>query len=57
MTRGEASQAKVHYKGKHDDFLVFVDDVNTYKKWLNDKSTPMAHFVSAFQVFVTHRYV
>ncbi|EGR50820.1 hypothetical protein MKX07_001119 [Trichoderma sp. CBMAI-0711] len=55
MTRGEATQSKIHYKGKQDDFLVFVDDVDTYKKWLNDKSTPLAHFISAFQVFVTHR--
>ncbi|KAI0409467.1 shwachman-Bodian-diamond syndrome protein [Xylaria palmicola] len=53
MTRGEATQIKVHYKGKDDDFIVFVDDNETYKKWLNDKSIPMAHFVSTFKVFVT----
>lgn len=53
MTKGEATQIKVHYKGKDDDFIVFVDDSETYKKWLNDKSIPLAHFVSTFQVFVT----
>ncbi|KAM4059430.1 shwachman-Bodian-Diamond syndrome (SBDS) protein [Hirsutella rhossiliensis] len=55
MTRGEASQVKVHYKGKDEDFIVLVDDEATYKKWLADKSVPLAHFVSAFKIFVTHK--
>jgi hypothetical protein len=55
MTRGEATQSKVHYKGKQDDFLVFVDDLETYKKWKEDSSIPLAHFVSAFKVFQTHK--
>ncbi|KAF3075480.1 hypothetical protein TsFJ059_002764 [Trichoderma semiorbis] len=55
MTRGESTQSKVHYKGKQEDFLVFVDDVDTYKKWQSDKSVPLAHFISTFQVFQTHR--
>lgn len=57
MTRGESTQSKVHYKGKQEDFLVFVDDVDTYKKWQSDKSIPPAHFISTFNVFLTHRYV
>ncbi|KAI0019555.1 shwachman-Bodian-diamond syndrome protein [Xylariomycetidae sp. FL0641] len=55
MTKGEAHQAKIHFKGKEDDFIVFVDDMETYKKWQSDKSVPMAHFVSTFKVFVTHK--
>ncbi|GFP52702.1 hypothetical protein ACSS6W_003210 [Trichoderma asperelloides] len=55
MTRGESTQSKVHYKGKQEDFLVFVDDVDTYKKWQSDKSIPPAHFISTFNVFLTHR--
>lgn len=55
MTRGATIQSKIHYKGESEDFLVFVDDVDTYKKWLADKSVPLAHFVSAFNVFVTHQ--
>ena len=58
MTRGEATQTKVHFKsdkGDSEDFIVFVDDVETYKKWLSDKSIPLAHFVSRFSVFVTHK--
>ncbi len=55
MTRGETHQLKVHFKGKHDDFIVFVDDMEEYKKWQTDKSVPMSHFISAFKVFVTHK--
>ncbi|KAK1250563.1 hypothetical protein MKX08_010566 [Trichoderma sp. CBMAI-0020] len=55
MTRGESTQVKVHYKGKQEDFIVFVDDVETYKKWLSDKSIPPAQFVSTFNVFLTHK--
>lgn len=53
--KGAATQIKVHYKGNEDDFLVFVDDLETYKKWQDDKSIPLAHFVSAFKIFVTHK--
>ncbi|KAI2614638.1 shwachman-Bodian-diamond syndrome protein [Hypoxylon fragiforme] len=55
MTKGEATQVKVHFKGKDEDFIIFVDDIETYKKWKTDKSTPMAHFISTFQIFVTHK--
>lgn len=55
MVKGATIQTKVHFKGDDEDFIVFVDDLDTYKKWLNDKSIPMAHFVSAFKVFVTNK--
>ncbi|KAF4122588.1 Shwachman-Bodian-Diamond syndrome (SBDS) protein [Geosmithia morbida] len=55
MTRGEGTQNKIHYKGSSDDFLVFVDDTEAYKKWTHDSSIPLAHFVSTFKVFVTHK--
>ncbi|ODA76572.1 hypothetical protein RJ55_07842 [Drechmeria coniospora] len=55
MTRGEGTQTKVHYKGKNDDFLVFIDDSEAYKKWKNDKSIPLAHFISRFTIFLTHK--
>jgi hypothetical protein len=53
MTRGEGTQSKVHYKGKTDDFIVFVDDADSYKKWEGDKSVALTQFVSAFEVFAT----
>lgn len=53
--KGAATQVKVHYKGSDDDYLVFVDDLETFKKWQSDKSIPMAHFISTFKIFVTHK--
>jgi hypothetical protein len=55
MARGEATQVKCHYKGKEDDFIVFVDDLKAAQEWKTDKSIPLAHFVSSFKVFVTHK--
>ncbi|OLN82051.1 SDO1-like protein C21C3.19 [Colletotrichum chlorophyti] len=55
MVRGEAHQTKVHYKGKDDDFVIFVEDPELYKKWKGDKSIPLAHFVSSYKIFVTHK--
>ncbi|KAH8675985.1 ribosome maturation protein [Xylariales sp. PMI_506] len=55
MVKGEATQVKVHYKGQDEDFVVFVDDAQDFKKWLSDKSIPMSNFVSTFQVFITHK--
>jgi hypothetical protein len=55
MTRGESVQTKVHYKGNDDDYIVFVDDVETWKKWKTDKSVALAHFMSSFKIFVTHK--
>lgn len=55
MARGGTVQSKVHYKGTSDDFLVFVDDIEAYKKWLGDKSVPLVEVLSSFKVFVTHK--
>jgi hypothetical protein len=55
MTRGEAVKTKVHYKGKEDDFIVFVDDLEALKKWKTDSTIPLADVVSGFKVFVTHK--
>jgi len=56
MTRGEGKQIKSHFQGKEDDFVVFVDDRATAEKWKTDKSIPLAHFVSSFKIFVTHKH-
>jgi hypothetical protein len=55
MTRGGAQKSKVHFKGKTDDFIIFLDDVEAFKNWQTDKSVPYAHFVSPFKIFVTHK--
>merc|ERR1712230_198881 len=46
MVRGEASIVKCHYKGKTEDFVIFVDDVESAEKWKTDKSIPLVQFVS-----------
>jgi len=47
---------RVHYKGKNDDFFVFLDSVEDFKKWLTDSSVPLAQVVNTFQIFCTHRH-
>jgi hypothetical protein len=55
MARGEAVQPKIHYKGQDEDFVVFVDDAKAAQNWKTDKTIPLAHIVSSFKVFVTHK--
>lgn len=57
MVRGTQEQIKVHFKGKDEDFIVFIDDAKAAQDWKTDKSIPLAQVVSAFKVFVTHRLV
>ncbi|KAF2127905.1 DUF1960-domain-containing protein [Dothidotthia symphoricarpi CBS 119687] len=56
MARGNDSQVKVHYQGKDEDFIIFVDDVEAVKKWKEDSSIPLAQVVSGFKVFVTDKH-
>jgi len=55
MARGEAQQTKVHFKGKDDDFIVFVDDAKALKEWKGDKNIPLTQIVSSFKIFVSHK--
>jgi len=55
MVRGEAQQTKVHYKGKEDDFIIFLDDAKAAQAWKTDKSIPLAQVVSSFKIFITHK--
>ncbi|KAK4129594.1 DUF1960-domain-containing protein [Parathielavia appendiculata] len=56
MTRGDVSHVKVHYKGAAEDFVVFLDSVDDFKRWQSDKSVPLAQVVSSFKVFTTHKH-
>ena len=57
MTRGNASQTKVHLKGKEEDYIVFVESAQAVKEWKKDKSVPLAQVVGGYKVFVTHKSV
>ncbi|KAJ4292491.1 hypothetical protein N0V90_009153 [Kalmusia sp. IMI 367209] len=55
MPRGNDQQTKVHYKGKEDDFIIFVDSADAVKSWKEDSSVPLAQVVSGWKVFITHK--
>ncbi|KAF2677024.1 putative RNA binding protein [Lentithecium fluviatile CBS 122367] len=56
MPRGNDQQTKVHYKGKEDDFIIFVDSAEAVESWKKDSSVPLAQVVSGWKVFVTHKH-
>ncbi|PIG81149.1 RNA binding protein [Aspergillus arachidicola] len=56
MTRANEQTAKVFYKGSSEDFVVFVDDIETLNKWRKDRSIPLADVVNGFKIFVTHKH-
>merc|ERR1711900_68635 len=53
MPRGNASVTKCHYKGKDEDFIVFVESADDVEKWKNDSSIPLAQVVSGFKIMIT----
>lgn len=56
MTRGEATQTKVHHKAGGEDFIIFVEDVDAYKKWRDgDTTIALAHFMSNLTIYTTHK--
>lgn len=55
--KGNVDVFKVHYKGEEDDFIVFVESVEDYKKWKNDRTIPLASVVNSFKIFITHKSV
>lgn len=55
MPRGNAEQNKVHYKGKENDYIVFVEDKEQFEQWKTDSSVPLAQFMGSYQIFVTDK--
>lgn len=55
MARGDAAQTKVHYKGKAEDFIIFVDSSEAVQEWKKDSSVPLAQVVSGFKILVTDK--
>lgn len=49
-----SSAQRVFYKGNKEDFLVFIDDVSDYQKYVNgDTSVPLSSVVGNFDVYRT----
>lgn len=57
MTRGNAQLSKVHFQGKEEDFIVYVDNAEAHENWKKDRSIPLAQVLNGFKIFVTHKYV
>ncbi|KIW89819.1 uncharacterized protein Z519_09248 [Cladophialophora bantiana CBS 173.52] len=56
MARGEAKQTRIYFKGKENEFVVFVDNPEAVEKWKADQTTPLVQVVKAFEIFVTHKH-
>jgi FKBP-type peptidyl-prolyl cis-trans isomerase len=55
MARGDAEQVKVHYKGEHDDYVIFVESAEAVQNWKKDSSIPLAQVVNGWKIFCTHK--
>ncbi|KAJ5190238.1 uncharacterized protein N7498_009223 [Penicillium cinerascens] len=56
MPRANETTSKIFYKGKSEDFVVFVDDLEILKKWRNDRSIALADVLNGWKIFVTHSH-
>lgn len=56
MPKGEGQTTKVHFKGKEDDFVIYVESSKAVTDWKADKSIPLTQVVNSFKVFVTHKH-
>ncbi len=54
MPRANESTSKIFYKGRSEDFIVFVDDLGTVQKWRGDRSVPLTDVLNGWNIFVTH---
>lgn len=54
--RGENASSKIFYKGKSDDFIIFIEDVDTLRKWKTDSTVPLSDVINGWKIFVTHKY-
>ncbi|KAJ5971659.1 uncharacterized protein N7479_001577 [Penicillium vulpinum] len=56
MARGNETASKIFYKGRSDDFIVFVDDLETLQKWKTDRSIPLTEVLNGWKIFLTHSH-
>ncbi|KAJ5769822.1 uncharacterized protein N7511_001873 [Penicillium nucicola] len=56
MARGNDTASKIFYKGKSEDFIVFVDDLEILQKWKNDRSIALVDVLNGWKIFVTHSH-
>ncbi|KAJ5918003.1 hypothetical protein N7454_010378 [Penicillium verhagenii] len=56
MPRANDTAAKVFYKGKTEDFIVFVDDLDILQKWKNDRSIALSDVLNGWKILVSHSH-
>ncbi|KAJ5884723.1 hypothetical protein N7495_009233 [Penicillium taxi] len=54
MTRANDTTSKVVYKGRTEDFIVFVDDADILQKWKGDKSIALSDVLNGWKIFISH---
>lgn len=54
MPRANDMASKVFYKGRSEDFIVFVDDIDILQKWKHDRSIALADVLNGWKIFVSH---
>ena len=54
MTRGDKPATRVHYKGDHNDFVIFAESPEIVCRWKKDRSIPLMEVVDSFHVFTTY---
>jgi hypothetical protein len=55
MPSANAMQSKVHFQGKDEDFIVYVDSAKAVEQWRSDKSIALTNVVSRFKIFISHK--
>ncbi|KAJ5593892.1 uncharacterized protein N7459_000100 [Penicillium hispanicum] len=56
MPRANDTTSKVFYKGRSEDFIIFVDDLDILQKWKNDRSIALADVLNGWKIFVSHAH-
>jgi ribosome maturation protein Sdo1 len=46
--------SKVHLTRGGEDFIVIVEDTESFNKWKSDSSIPLIDVVNGFNIFTTH---
>ncbi|KAJ5453735.1 ribosome maturation protein [Penicillium daleae] len=55
MTRGNTMQSKAYYKGRTEDFVIFVEDITAVQNWRKDHTLPLAQVMDGWKIFTSHQ--
>ncbi|KAJ5152480.1 Major facilitator superfamily domain general substrate transporter [Penicillium capsulatum] len=56
MTRGNARQSKVYYKGRTEDFVIFVADITAVQNRKKYHTLPLAQVMDGWKIFTSHQH-